>query len=80
MPDFIYTLDFASGALPLLIIIAGLFLVKKLLRLGLFIALIAGAVLVLENEGISVVSYIQEAFSKLQIDALLDWFTNGKLL
>ncbi|WP_150306333.1 hypothetical protein [Pseudomonas saliphila] len=77
MPEFLQSFDLGSSAIPLLVLIAGLFLIKKLLRFGLFLALLGGVALLLEHEGISVVGYIQAALSELRLDAFLDWLVNG---
>ncbi len=78
MPDFLQSFDLGSSALlPLLALIAGLFLIKKLLRLGLLLALMGGAVLVLEHQGYNVVGSAQDALTGLKIGELYDWLLDG---
>ncbi len=77
MEDILQLMDMYSGALPFLAIIAGLLIFRKLLRLGLFVAVLGAVVLVLEHQDLNVVSPIVDAVAGLGIGEMFGWLLHG---
>lgn len=50
-----------------LAVVAGLFLVKKLLRLAIFLGCLAGVVFLLESQGINVIGMITDALDEIPL-------------
>lgn len=77
MDDIGQYADLGSTALPLLAVLAGIIMMKKLLRLGLFLALLGGAVLVMEYQGFPVIDYSVALFHELHIGEFFHWIVAG---
>lgn len=70
-------IGFGSIALPLLAVLAGLVMMKKLLRIGLLLAVLGGAVLVMEYQGIPVVHHTMALYHGLHLGEFFHWILSG---
>src|SRR5690554_4002965 len=69
--------DITTWLIPLLAFVVCLVFLKKLIRLAIFLVIVAGVFLLLESQGIYVMDHIENALNELPLEDMVEWLRTG---
>jgi hypothetical protein len=75
--SFAASSDITTWLIPLLAFVVCLVFLKKLIRLAIFLVIVAGVFLLLESQGIYVMDHIENALNELPLEDMVEWLRTG---